>query len=67
MMICHNLFSRSNNSKPCSQQQNPLKISRKSLKKEAQDFPKKTLMHNLMIQQGTFQIMVMTVKVFFLR
>ena len=23
MMICHNLFSRSNNSKPCLQQQKP--------------------------------------------
>ena len=30
--------------------------------KEAQVFPKKTLMQNLMIQQATFPIMVMTVR-----
>ena len=44
VMICHNFFSRNSSSKPCAQQQKPLKNSRKSLMKEAQVFPKKTLM-----------------------
>ena len=39
----------------------------KILDEEAQVFPKKTLMQNLMIQQATFQITMMTVKVFFLQ
>ena len=67
VMICLSFSLKSNSYKPCSQQLRPLKISRKSLKKEAQVSPKKILMQSLMIQQATFQTMVMTVKESFLQ
>ena len=67
VMICRNFFSKSNRYKSCSQQLRPFKISKKSLKKEAQVSPKKILIQNLIIQQVIFQTIVTTVKESFLQ